>query len=310
MKRKVSLSIGKYQQMFGEREALRIAAEAGVDAVDLDLTDRFDYRKPGNIYAGTDEEIAAYFTDLCGYASSLGIEIGQTHGRIKGFMNKEEEDEALVKNARLDCLATAALGAPVCVIHTTTTICMGADAAPELMHRINYEMFTRILPFAKEFGVKIATETFGDASGLGVCDFFGNIREFLIGYNRIKATEYAPYFTTCIDTGHSNKATRFNNNPKPGDVIRLIGGQNIAVLHLNDNDTLTDQHKIPMTGTIDWKDVFDALDEVGYNGVYNMELNLSCFGRDMAVETGKFAVKVMRSILAARYGADCLTDRK
>ena len=36
----------------------------------------------------------------------------------------------------------------------------------------------------------------------------------------------------------------------------------ISTLHLHDNDTLTDQHKPPMTGCIDWNDVLDALDEV------------------------------------------------
>ena len=90
-------------------------------------------------------------------------------------------------------------------------------------------------------------------------------------------------------------------NPKPGDVIRLAG-RNLVVLHLSDNDTLTDQHKIPMTGTINWRDVFDALDEVNYQGNYNMELNLIHFGKKFAVETAAFAVKVMRFMLDERYG--------
>ena len=65
---------------------------------------------------------------------------------------------------------------------------------------------------------------------------------------------------------------------------------------------ITDQHKIPKTGCIDWDDVFAALDEVGYTGVYNMELNLRHFGEDMMEETAAFAVKVMRNILKERYG--------
>ena len=67
--------------------------------------------------------------------------------------------------------------------------------------------------------------------------------------------------------------------------------------YFNDNDTLTDQHKIPMTGTIDWKDVFSALSEVGYDGVYNMELNLRHFGDNFLYETAEFVVKVMRNML-------------
>ena len=78
-------------------------------------------------------------------------------------------------------------------------------------------------------------------------------------------------------------------------------GSNIIALHLNDNDTIKDQHKIPMTGSIDWNDVFDALDEVGYDGYYNMELNLMNFGEGMMIESGAFAVKLMKDILNGRY---------
>ena len=74
----------------------------------------------------------------------------------------------------------------------------------------------------------------------------------------------------------------------------------ITVLHINDNDTLSDQHKIPLSGSIDWKDTFDALDEIGYNGVYNMELNLAFYGEELLVDTAQFAVKVLRRFLNTR----------
>ena len=90
-------------------------------------------------------------------------------------------------------------------------------------------------------------------------------------------------------------------NPKPADVIRRLG-KNIVCLHLNDNDTLTDQHKIPAMGTIDWNDVFDALDEIDYNGYYNMELNLATYGLGFVEETSAFAIKMMNNLLRNKYG--------
>lgn len=303
MKRKISIAIGAFQREYGDMKALEIAKEAGVDAVDFDTSsEEWDYRNPDSIFSKSDDEIVEYFTALKRRAEELGIEIGQTHGRITGFKNIKEEDEALIKNARLDCLAASVLGAPVCVMHSVTTIFMGPDAAPELMHKLNFDMFSRIMEFAKLYNIKIATETFGDAVCYNCCDFFGNINEFLMAYNNIcEIDDYADYFTICVDTGHSNKASRFNNNPTPGDVIRMLG-KNVTVLHLNDNDKMTDQHKIPLSGTIDWDDVFDALDEIGYNGIYNMELVLGCFGDEIKKDTAAFAVKVMRNILDKRYG--------
>ena len=228
-------------------------------------------------------------------SEELGIKICQTHGRLQGFKDIKEEDEDLIRDARLDCLATSALGAPVCVMHSVTTIYLGPDTNPEKMRQLNFDMFTRILPFAKEYQITLASETFGDAVRFDCCDFFGQINEFIMSYNRVCAVEdFSKYFKICVDTGHSNKAMRFGN-PKPGDVIRMLGG-NIVVLHLNDNDTFTDQHKTPMTGTIDWNDVFNALDEIGYHGYYNMELELRHFGKDFEIEEAEFSVRVMKKI--------------
>ena len=303
MKHKVSISIGELQSQFGDRKALELAKEMGADAVDFNTCGGdWDYRNPKSIYSKSDDEIISYYTDLKKYADSIGLEIGQTHGQIKGFVGKKEDDDALIANGRIDCMAAAALGAPYVIIHSVTTIFMGPDCPPKTMHDLNFDMFNRLIPFAKKYGVKIASETFGDATGLGCCDFFGNLDEFQKSFNRVRAvSDNADWLTTCVDTGHSNKATRFNGNPSPADVIRILG-PNVSALHLNDNDTLTDQHKIPMTGTINWRDVFDALDEVNYQGNYNMELNLIHFGKKFAVETAAFAVKVMRFMLDERYG--------
>ena len=299
MERKVGISIFALQSAYGDKRALEIAKEIGADAVDFSL-EFTDYRNMDCVYSEGDAAVNAYYTDLKAYADEIGLIISQTHGKLPGFINDKEEDDALVENSRLDCLATACLGAPVCVIHNASSISMGANPNPELMHRLSFDMFTRILPYAKQYGIKIATETFGDAVMYNACDFFGNIDEFMKAYKDIKAIEeYGDYFTVCVDTGHSNKAMRYNN-PTPGDVIRSIGSD-IDVLHLNDNDTLTDQHKMPMTGTIDWNDIFDALDEVGYKGVYNMELKLAHFGDDFMVEHAEFAVKLMKHMLKKRY---------
>ena len=61
-----------------------------------------------------------------------------------------------------------------------------------------------------------------------------------------------------------------------------------------------DQHKILGTGTIDWNDVFDALEEVNYSGTYNLELNDHVYGSDFIFEFEKFAIKVLRQMLKTR----------
>ena len=57
------------------------------------------------------------------------------------------------------------------------------------------------------YGVIIASETFGDAVCFACCDFFGQINEFLMSYNRVCAAEdVAEHFKIGVDTGHSTRS--------------------------------------------------------------------------------------------------------
>ena len=297
----ISISIGALQNLYGDREALSIAKRIGADAVDFNTASRkiYDYRIPGSPHAKSDEELMEYYTDLRRHADELGLRIAQTHGRMHMYVRDEEENAAILENARRDLLVASVLGAPYCVMHSVTTGTMGPDTPAEEMRALNKRAFCDVLKYAKQYGVKVATETFGDSLKGAVCDFFGQWDEFLATYREICAIDNnADWFVTCMDTGHTNKAVRFGY-PLPADAIRDLGSS-LQCLHLNDNDGMTDQHKPLLMGNIDWNDVFDALDEIGYSGDYNMELALGHFGNGLEIETAEFAIKILRHQLALR----------
>jgi sugar phosphate isomerase/epimerase len=71
----------------------------------------------------------------------------------------------------------------------------------------------------------------------------------------------------CLDTGHHNLI-----KGNQGKFIREAGPL-LQALHLHDNDGSGDQHLMPYgAGKINWTDVFSALKEVGYRGLYNWEI--------------------------------------
>ena len=301
MERLISISIGAFQQKYGDIEALNIAKRIGADAVDFNTASRkiYDYRIPDSPYNKTDEELIEYYTAIRKHAESIGIKIAQTHGRMHMYVRDEEENAAILENARRDLLVASVLGAPYCVMHSVTTGSMGADTPAEEMRALNKRAFCDVLKYAKQYRIKVATETFGDSLGGKVCDFFGQWDEFLATYREICAVnDNADWFVTCMDTGHTNKAVRFGY-PLPADAIRDLG-TSLQCLHLNDNDGMTDQHKPILMGNIDWNDVFDALDEIGYNGIYNMELALNHFGENFEIEEAAFAIQIIRHQFALR----------
>jgi len=301
MERLISISIGAFQKKYGDIEALNIAKRIGADAVDFNTASRkiYDYRIPDSPHNKTDKELIEYYSAVRKHADSIGIKFAQTHGRMHMYVRDEAENAAILENARRDLLVASVLGAPYCVMHSVTTGSMGADTPQELMRALNKRAFCDVLKYAKHYGIKIATETFGDSLGGTVCDFFGQWDEFIATYQDIcSVDDNADWFFTCMDTGHTNKAVRFGY-PLPAAAIRDLGSS-LKCLHLNDNDGMTDQHKPLLMGNIDWNAVLDALDEIGYNGIYNMELALNHFGEDFEIEEAEFAIKILRHQFALR----------
>jgi len=71
----------------------------------------------------------------------------------------------------------------------------------------------------------------------------------------------------CLDTGHLNLASR-----DQGGFIRQAG-RLLKALHIADNDTSSDQHLMPYGGgTVPWGEVVAALREIGYSGLFNLEI--------------------------------------
>lgn len=298
MAKKIGLHVAGIQKEYGDKRAIEFVKEAGADAIDFALRYE-DFRREDSVYSKGDEAVIAYYSELKAYADKLGLVFSQTQGRISGFVNDKEQDDDLVENVRLDCLATSILGAPVCIVYNASLAKLGPNVDSKLMHKLSYDLYTRVLPYAKEYGIKIATKTFGDAVHFISCDFFGRIEEFMKAYKNIKRIkEYKKYFVVCMDTGHTNKAERFGN-PNPADTIRILG-KNIETIHLNDNNMVEDQHLMPKMGTIDWNDVLNALDEIGYKGVYCLQIDFTYFGEKLQMDYAKFAVKFMRNMLEER----------
>ena len=74
----------------------------------------------------------------------------------------------------------------------------------------------------------------------------------------------------CLDTGHAH----ISGQDVP-EMIRAWRG-NLATLHLNDNYGLIrpvfeDLHLFPGYGTLEWKPIFDALRDIRFRGVLNIE---------------------------------------
>ena len=91
----------------------------------------------------------------------------------------------------------------------------------------------------------------------------------------------------CLDTGHLNSCLKKEYTTETqGEFIRKADPY-LKALHINGNNGLSDQHLVPYgtQGSVNYKEVLEALHEINYSGLFNLEVD------------GEMAGNIPRSVL-------------
>ena len=255
---KISAETQYLRRRFGEKNAIRILAEAGFDCVDysMDHMSKDDSPLNGPSYR-------EYAEELRQYGESLGITFNQAHAPFEFDWDKEGvlENVAIPRIAR--CLEVAAiLGIDTVIVHP--------------LHHWNYfhnmqfvwdqnmAFYQALLPYAKEYGVTICLENLiqFDSRGVALPDTCADANRY------IKALETLndPHIAACVDVGHTCLL-----GEDPADLIRALGHDRLRALHIHDNSAVLDDHTLPYLGKINWNNLAKALADIDYGGVFTFE---------------------------------------
>jgi sugar phosphate isomerase/epimerase len=148
----------------------------------------------------------------------------------------------------------ARLGADVVIIHVPSEA--SPDVRQELLGPVRRSL-DELLPFAQSHGVRIAVENMET-------DDFGMLTTLLEAYD-------VSVLGLCYDSGHGNIDGRGLDN------LEKVKARLIA-LHLHDNDGTSDQHKNPLTGTVDWERLARLIAESPYEKCLNLEVMIQNSG--------------------------------
>jgi sugar phosphate isomerase/epimerase len=172
----------------------------------------------------------------------------------------------------IECTAEA--GGRICIVHPDNY-----KSAEE-----NAEMYLELLPFAKEHGVKIATENMWnwdnekDESSFAAC---ATAEDFVKHVDAVNDD----FLVACLDIGHAEMR---GSGEGAVNMIRALGHR-LQALHLHDNDQWHDSHQIPFSMNIDFVAVVKALKEIGYSGDFTLEAD--CYLRKFTAETALEGIK-------------------
>ena len=252
---KISTEIGSAAKRIGEARAVEYVGKAGFDAWDFSMFDmcRYDSVTKLAIETGhplTTNERMAFARRLKQIGLDNGIVCNQSHAP---FSTKYDSVRSRLKWA-IECTAEA--GANICVIHP-----VDSNTAEQ-----NAEFYWELLPFAKECGVKIATENMWDwdnekdQSSFAACSTSEDFLKHLEVVND-------EFFVACLDLGHAEMR---GSGSGAVNMIRALG-KHLQALHIHDNDQWHDSHQIPFSMNVDFDAIVKALKEINYSGYFTLE---------------------------------------
>lgn len=252
---KISTEIASIAEKVGEEKTLYYLAEAGFDAWDFSMFNmcKFDWgrnlcRKSRHPLAS--DNYLAFARKLKQIGLENGMVCNQSHAP---YPVSNPQVRSYLKRA-IECTAEA--GGKICVIHPDN------NKSP----RENAEMFNELLPFAKDYGVKIATENMWNWSALknqstpAACSTAESFNEHLDAVND-------DFLVACLDIGHAEM--RGSGSGAVNMIYAL--GDRLQALHIHDNDRHHDSHQIPFSMDIDFEQVVKALKDIDYQGYFTLE---------------------------------------
>ena len=263
---KISTEIKSTSRFVGERRAIELIAEAGFDAWDFSMFSMIHYDWGTRVATLTDHPIAG--PNAYKFARELR-DIGESNGIV---CNQSHAPHPTYCKAIADCYEkcielTAEAGGKICIIHPDNY-----KPAEE-----NAELFNRLLPVAKDCGVKIATENMWNwcdetkSASPAACSDPKSFLEHLKVVND-------EYLVACLDIGHSEM---LGLDTSAVEMIDSLGAH-LQALHIHDNDKKGDRHAIPFSMNIDFDAVAKALKRINYSGYLTLEAvnHLYNFGPD------------------------------
>ena len=252
---KISTEIGSAAKLIGEERAVQYVAEAGFDAWDLSMFAMCKYDKgrqmlSENSHPFASDNYLSFVRKLKQIGLDNGIVCNQSHAP---FPTSCPEIRSYFKRA-IECTAEA--GGQICIIHPDNN-----KSAQE-----NAELYHELLPFAKEHGVKIATENMWnwndekDESSFAACSTSESFIEHIDIVND-------DFLVACLDLGHAEMR---GSGSGAVNMIHALGNR-LQALHIHDNDKWHDSHQLPFSMSIDFEAVVKALRDINYQGYFTLE---------------------------------------
>lgn len=274
---KVSVQTARWFDEKNPNASMKYIRDCGFEAVDYSLDSlfkrSFDAEKLTSFFDKTIPELEEYYRPLKESAREHGISFDQAHGiLVTYYKDNPKKTEYCMKVTEKMLAVCQYLECPAIVIHPWIGGSLGADKEEE--KKVNMQVYRRLMPAAKKYGIKICLENLWDKKegefSEAPCVDPKEACEYI---DRLNDEAGMEIFGFCLDVGHVLLYQK-----DICEFVKIIGNR-LTLLHIHENDGRTDSHLIPFTQVnrtgidtcVEWEDFMSVLREVNYEGNLSFE---------------------------------------
>lgn len=294
-------------------EGFQMLKQAGFSCCDFGLNSYLQnyalYRFVHNdFFDKSDQELEMFFEPHKKAAKLTGVRIHQMHMPYPVCVPKApQEFNAYLQNvvAPQSLKICAYFDCSYIVVHGFK---LARELGSEEAEWEKTEAFLHTLaPIAKKLGITICIENIYTDMGRHIVEGpCCNARKAAMRIDRMNDRYGAEVLGFCFDTGHANLVgIDFE------DFLTILGDR-IKILHIHDNDGISDLHQVPFTfsrdrgnhASTDWAGFIRGLANIKFDGVLSFETApaLSVFPKEMKSHTLQFIADI------GKYFADEICD--
>lgn len=240
--------------------------QSGMELMHSHGYDCIDFKELANmnseLYSLSEAEFRDFLTRIGTSARENGLEVWQMHG-LWPTVNADKTEEDRQKTIELfkkEIEGAHYLGCRFLVIHPLMPFGTHSEGDGDFTFNENEKMLRSLIPYAERFSVTVCIENM-PFTALSI----SSVSELKRLVNKINH----PNIKICLDIGHANVLRESID-----DDIRLLA-DDLATIHIHDNNGRYDTHSLPYFGTVDWDSFLSALGEIGFDGSFNLETSIS-----------------------------------
>ena len=279
---KLSIETYALRRRYGDFEAAKLLSEAGFDALDYSC---YYWKEQAH---ALEDGYRDYARRLRAHIDGLGLTCNQSHAPfVMKYGMPLDPSCPEFRDITRSMEVASILGAGQIVVHS---IAMPPELTEdtEATHAYALSFYKSLLPYAEEYGIRIAVENLFVRHTDRKFVYSGRLNS-PESLSRIVRELNSPYAVACLDVGHAAMV-----GYEPEDFIRGMDRGLLGAVHIQDGDYIEDRHTLPYVGQYRWEAIMKALAQTGYTGDLTFEIYK--FYRDLPDAAIPHALKMSEAV--------------